>query len=421
MNAQEHIAVGVACWIRTRLSSGLSFACEGLPELSIEQFFRSLSADPEFVAQAGESVAKRAEAYLKSTGIADVARAAGLQDIGACSDDLHEAAHWRNNRAQYPRTIALARGYNAGVHTLGHYLRPESGELAQILLMETARTLQDRFPGSPPVHRGLLEALAKGEGTEPLRSAESVAAFLACWDGLRPVHGNEAPVLALPELGLLEDRELFAADHLDARLALNLQHAQRAQQLRESELRKVSKRRFRNPGTQARFDAAVAAVEAWLRATATGRKLGLDLENFRLVVKPPKDEDPTQPQPDTEPEPDPPPEPSTDLVKHATEALLDGDEETLAAIADALEAAWDELDSEDKDVEVSATLSDNRVIETTIRIDAKVVDWVSQFCTESTFGGCFRTQETDLEQALANAAEHQPVLVRPDEILSVEG
>jgi Holliday junction resolvasome RuvABC ATP-dependent DNA helicase subunit len=421
MNAQEHIAVGVACWIRTRLSSGLSFACEGLPELSIEQFFRSLSADPEFVAQAGEFSFALAGFGIGPTGIADVARAAGLQDIGACSDDLHEAAHWRNNRAQYPRTIALARGYNAGVHTLGHYLRPESGELAQILLMETARTLQDRFPGSPPVHRGLLEALAKGEGTEPLRSAESVAAFLACWDGLRPVHGNEAPVLALPELGLLEDRELFAADHLDARLALNLQHAQRAQQLRESELRKVSKRRFRNPGTQARFDAAVAAVEAWLRATATGRKLGLDLENFRLVVKPPKDEDPTQPQPDTEPEPDPPPEPSTDLVKHATEALLDGDEETLAAIADALEAAWDELDSEDKDVEVSATLSDNRVIETTIRIDAKVVDWVSQFCTESTFGGCFRTQETDLEQALANAAEHQPVLVRPDEILSVEG
>ncbi len=425
MNASEHLAVGVACWIRARLAAGLSFACEGLPELSIEHLFRSLAADPEFVAQAGECSFALVGFGVGPTDIASMARAAGLREIGACADDLHEAAHWRNNRAQYPRTIALARGYNAGVHTLGHYLKPEAGELARMLLLEAAQTLPERHPGSPAVHRELLKALANGDGTGPLRSVESVAGFLAGWDQLRPVHGNEAPVLALPELGLLEDRELFSGDDLGARLVLNLQYAERLRQLPQSDLRKAGARRFRDPRLQAEFAAAVAAVDAWLRASAAGRTARLNLSDVLLVLKPPKDRHPASPEPAPETEPDtdgdPPPEPPTDLVKHATEALLDGDEETLAAIADALEAAWDGLDPGNGEVEVAATLGDHRVIETTIRIDAKVVDWVGQFCTEDVFGGWFKTQETVLEQALAGAAEHQPVFVRADAITSIEG
>lgn len=432
MNTQEYSAIALARWVTVRLDTSNDFACEGLPQLDIVTLFRELAEDPRFELVAGDFSIVLAGFDVTCTDMELAARQSGLTGIRAYADDLHVAAGWRNERDGHPRTLALAAGYNAGVHTLGHYARPRAVDLALTLLEDSRDRLAIRFPGSPDIHRQLLLDLSREPDLRSLLSLEGCADFLARWDSLRPEHGNSAPRLALSALGLLQDRDLFGKDKLGARLKLNLDITQKVRTLRASTVRALAKRRYRDLERGRAVSAAVVAVEAYLLAIQDGSEVALELEDALLVVRPPKNPGKQAPQDDEADEPSTAPvdeseptadAPQPDLVQAAGDALLDGNEEDLAAIANALDEAWAIAEQEGGDrLSLDVTLpSIGQHIETIHTIDTKVLDWVEAFCAESRWGGWFETRETDLYQALAGAADHSPRFINPDAIVTIDG
>jgi len=426
MNAQQYTAIALSRWVAGRLDTANDFACEGLPPLDLATLFRELADDPGFSSAACQFSIALAGFDVVTTDMELAARQVGLNGILAFTDDLHAAAEWRNDRDRHPRTLALASGYNAGVHTLGHYARPQGVELAKALLDDAHKRLMERFPNSPDVHRQLLFDLTQDSSIESLLSLGSCADYLARWDDLRMLHGNHAPWMALPALGLLQDPDLFGKDHLGERLKLNLDTAQQVRTLRASAVRTLANRRYRDPDRQRTMAAAVGGVEAYLRAIQAGREVTLALADALLVVRPPKEpreESPEAVEDDLPGRPSETEADSPDLTTESTDALLDGREDDLAAIADALEQAWaDAAEAGDGRIEVDATLPSNgHRIEGQLNADVKVLDWVEAFCAETHFGGWLETQETDLRQALATAADHSPLFLNPDAIVTIDG
>ncbi len=110
----------------------------------------------------------------------------------------------------------------------------------------------------------------------------------------------------------------------------------------------------------------------------------LTLAKALVVARPPKDEpeppEPHGPNPGSDSNP---PQPPT-LTGEATDALLDGREEDLAAIADAIDEAWEEFDAEPREeIEIPVTLPSNQQEVTgTTAINRKVLDWVQAFCNQ---------------------------------------
>ncbi|MGH8549402.1 MAG: hypothetical protein ACRERU_12555 [Methylococcales bacterium] len=217
MITAEYVSIAIAYWIRGKLHCENDFAREGLPPIDVETFFKILANDSAFAA--AEFSITVSGLGVTATDLQEIARRTGLADIREFADDLHIAAEWRNDRRRHPRTIALAGSYNAGVHTLGHFARPASVDLARALIEYAHVHLPKHHPGSPEVHRQLLSELLRNSELEALLSLESCADFMARWDALIPAEGNRAPLLALPALGLLVDEELFGDDHLGKRLA----------------------------------------------------------------------------------------------------------------------------------------------------------------------------------------------------------
>lgn len=359
---------------------------------------------------------------LPASELESLARQVGLDRIRAFADDLHVAAEWRNRRTDYPRSIALASGYYPGVHTLGHYGRPESNELAESLLARVAeRKANDA--DLPPVHARLVREIMKSPELLPLRSLEVCAAFLARWDELAPVVGETAPCLALPALGLLADPALFASDHLEQRLELNLQMVGQIKQLRSSALAKLERRAdsYQDHQRRQRILDAVAAVRAYLGAP--GMRSGLTLDQALDVTRPPSDQKPTPaPEDDDEEDIRPTPPQATPFEKVTAESLLDGNEEDLGAISDAIDEAWEEFDPASKDpLPLSVTLPSGGQISDSLEVNREVLDWVAAFCSTGVWGGLVETEETKLLSALSQAADGQPLLVRCDRMVSLEG
>ncbi|MDS4021999.1 MAG: AAA family ATPase [Candidatus Competibacter sp.] len=243
-------------------------------------------------------------------------------------------------------------------------------------------------------------------------------------DSPRLAQGNRAPWLALPALGLLIDENLFGPDHVSKRLALNLATVQQVKTLRASDLRGRARRRYQNPTRQAEMTDAVAAVEAYRDAIHRGVEGTLDLAKALVVDRPPKDEpeeDETPPTPGPTPGPNPIEPPS--LAGESSDALLEGRDEDLAAIADAIDEAWTAFEEAPADdIEIPVTLPSNqREVTGTTTVNCKVLDWVQAFCSQENWGGFLDTSETFLPIALASAADPSPVFIRPDRIVTIEG
>ena len=145
MNSSEYSSIALTRWIISKIEQENDFAAEGLPAIDIEKLFSEL-VSPLFPAT--EFSIAISGMNLTATDFQELARRAGLVGIREFADDLHIAAEWRNDRLRHPRTIALAGGYNPGVHTLGHYARPLSADLARLLIEDAHEKLPVRFPDS---------------------------------------------------------------------------------------------------------------------------------------------------------------------------------------------------------------------------------------------------------------------------------
>lgn len=419
MLPSEYIALAVGKWVVAQSQLSNDLACDGLSKLDPLVLFQTLAGDNRF-AEAEFSIAL-AGFGLPPAEIESIARQAGLLKIRSFTDDLHVAAGWRNDPGSHPRSIALASGYNAGVHTLGHYAKPNASELAKLML-EAAVELHEKDSDSPDVHARLLREIDTEDSLEPLRSVEACAGFLSEWDSLRATRKEKAPCFALPVLGLLADPELFQSDRLTARLDLNLKTVEEIKQLRSSALAKTERRveAYLDPERRESILSALKEVRSFLENPTLDT--ALTLPQALKVVKPPADEKPAVDEGEEENPGEEDDEKPSSFDDVSVGALLDGRDEDLAAVSDAIEAAWEEFEeSSDSELSIVAELPGGVEISTSLPVDRNVLSWVSDFCSEKTWGALIETDETNLHQALRQAADGEPHSVRCDRLVIING
>ena len=414
--AASLVSEALAAWILSRLEHENDFAREGLPEFDIPCLLQALSAGG--LPAGGFSLAlvglDTTEEELRR-----IAEAKGLGELAGLTLDLHVATEWRNDRERHPRIVALARGYNPSVHGLRFFSRASSGELAAFLLGWAES--ESEFTATPQ-HRSLLETLREARGLRSVRSLEGVAAFLAEWSEA----GDGAigrPRDVLPALGLLRDPRLFEADDLAKRLEHNLGVGERVTIMSPGDVRQRRERatRYSNAATAERVNGALDRLEAYRRGLPDA---GLTLEDAEQVVTLPPDRpdrrDPEPNDPDIEDDPGDDgdgtgEEEEPDLRDMAVDALLEGREEDLAAIGEALEQAWEEFE-QNGDRLASNQETSQGVARLDEQVDPKVIDWVTDFCDTDRFGGFLEADVSDLPQALARHAEFDPVFLNPEAV-----
>ena len=419
--AASLVSEALAAWILSRLDHENDFAREGLPEFDIPSLLQALS---EGDLPAGRFSLALVGCETTESEVRALADANGLAALAGVTLDLHVATEWRNDRDRHPRIIALARGYNPGVHGLRFFSRASSGELAAILLdwAENASGFT-----ATPQHRALLGTLRQARGLRSVRSLEGVAAFLAEWsEGGDGAIGRPRDVL--PALGLLRDPQLFEADDLAKRLQHNLRLGERVTIMSPGDIRQRRERatRYRDAETAELVTRALDRLEAHRRGEADA---GLTLADAERLVTLPADPPPTQglatDEPDVPDENDDEGDAATDekepgLHEMAVDALLDGLDEDLVAIGEVLEAAWDEFE-QNGDRLASSQETSQGVARLEEQIDPKVIDWVTAFCGVDRFGGLIETDIGDLPQALARHAEFDPLFLDPDAIWKYNG
>ena len=412
----------LAAWILSRLEHENDFAREGLPEFDIPCLLEALSAGG--LPAGGFSLALVGFDTTQE-GLRAVAEARGLGGLAGLTLDLHVATEWRNDHERHPRIVALARGYNPSVHGLRFFSRASSGELAAILLGWAEN--ESEFTTTPQ-HRVLLERLREARGLRSIRSLEGVAAFLAAWseDGDGTI-GRPRDVL--PALGLLRDPRLFEADDLAKRLEHNLRVGERVTIMSPGDIRQRRERatRYSNAATAEWVSGALDRLEAYRRGRPDA---GLTLEDAEQIVTLPPDrpgppgrepddldvdDEPDDEGDDTEEKEDEP-----DLHDMAVDALLEGREEDLVAIGEALEAAWEEFE-QNGDRLASNQETSQGVARLDEPVDPKIIDWVTAFCDTDRFGGFMEVDVADLPQALARHAEFDPVFLDPEAVWNHDG
>ena len=419
--AASLVSEGLAAWILSRLDHENDFAREGLPEFDIPCLLQALS---EGGLPAGQFSLALVGFETTEKEVRALADANGLAALVGVTLDLHVATEWRNDRDRHPRIVALARGYNPSVHGLRFFSRASSGELAAFLLGWAENASE--FTATPQ-HRALLETLRQSRGLKSVRSLEGVAAFLAEWS-----EGGDGAIAmprdVLPALGLLRDPQLFEADDLAKRLEHNLRVGERVTIMSPGDIRQRRERatRYRDAETAELVTRALDRLEAHRRGEPDA---GLTLADAERLVNLPADPPPT---PDSETdEPDVPDENDDEgddaaeeeepgLHEMAVDALLEGRDEDLASIGEALEAAWDEFGQNGERLASSQETSKG-VARLEEQVDPKIIDWVTAFCGADRFGGLIETDIGDLPQALARHAEFDPLFLDPDAIWKHNG
>ncbi len=411
MKKSEYISIGLAKWILSQIGDSNSFARAGLPKIDVGVFFRELAKSPIFpssdfsIAISGMGVSAH--------DLEGIAYENGLKHIRDFTDDWHVAAEWRNNFVQHPRTIALAAGTNTGVHTLSHYARPETMELARCLIEDARENLLQRFPKTPSPHRVLLSTLLEYGELESLLSFESCADFLERWDQYRTEMKAKAPCFALPALGLLVDEYLFQ-DDIGERLRLNLKTYDQIRTMLPDAIHDLERKKYRNPEKRQQMQEALECFKGHRAAIDKAEESQLTLTMALRLTSPPKDD----------PKKDKNNDGKVSLTEVSSDALLDECLEDLTAISEAIDEAWKQFEETDNDKEltisVSLPSSEQQLIDK-IKVQPELLGWIRTFCTESEWGGVIESAEPSLEEALMRLANHNPVFTTTDNAVTMLG
>lgn len=398
MTRERFIAQALVAWLDDVWRTEHDVAGEGLPDMDVGWFLAQLARLPSFPV---EQVSLALVGFgVKETDLRALADKHGLRKLRHLATDLNSAAAWRNEHKQHPRIIALARGRHPGVHTLKHFAPAHSRDLARALLLHAADD------GNFPNGRELLDRLANSPELESLRSLESIADFLAEWSKHAGTKPDEAPSLALPQLGLLTDDELFdAGTAMELRLARNLEVIQQLLYAPRNQFGKLRERltKMRNRKQRDTLLDILDRAEALQRQPSVKTRATLTLNEAQTLFHPPKD---TPPPADTEPETEDEDDQSELNVKklaHETvDALLDNRQEELEAAAEAMEEALLEAIAEDKEQFHGQIEFGGETRSFSVKRDRKLDDWLHKFCSEEAWGGIVESTEPSLELALAN-------------------
>ena len=416
MNRDGYIAQAAALEVARVIREGGHFFCPELPAMDIQRFLSALAELTDDVA--GVSLAL--VGYdVSETDLRDRLNAMALL-VGHVTTDLHEAAKWRNEPDKHTNIIALATGRYPGVSTLAHFPHGNARTLATGLL-DWAQTDQAEL-ASTPAQQQLLEALAESRALSPLVSLNGIAEFLATWNAALAEDELDAPRRALPRLGVLPDRHLFAAaDEIAQRLSQNFRLTQNLAKMSGQGLEAIRRRIRRSPSPhRARRLQILERVEAMRRTGGFDTYSALDYEDARQILSPPKDD----------PAPDPPSDPDEeqtdnglprdtlderDVSREGGAALLDGDDQALQDITDRVDQTLRDAIEDDEDTARGgyAVNGDERRFE--FKIDRELLTWVRFFCGPDDWGGFFETRHASLEAALQDYGQCEPIRFRPAE------
>jgi Holliday junction resolvasome RuvABC ATP-dependent DNA helicase subunit len=426
MNKEQLAAQAVACWIAAPENRNLNLLREALPSIDIEWMFKTLSEQEDFdPSKISLAIAGFPYSLVDLEALRDSSGLGQLQDL---TDDLHVAAEWRNNRAEYPVIVSLAKGWHPGVSTLNHFGTAASSDLT-VRLLDWAESKS----GLPinDLQRELLRILA-GNEVSKLISLDSVCTFLAAWFSRKAVAPLDAPREALPHLGVFSDPALFARQgDIETRLLGNFKIASQVKDAPATSLRAIEKRlnqRFkRDLETRDRLLKVCEGLARVRMYPSSEEMKGLTLAEVQEVFRPPSDVDPTE-NSGTDIEPtEVSEEVSTSkgtkraLISATGDDLLEDDQESLTKRIKVLEEALkDAIDKDDKLLEADVEIH-NEEVRIAIPLDPGLLDWLHTFCNSEVFGGLLNTRETSVTNALKQHETCNPLKVEPRRIAILDG
>lgn len=403
MKTEDFVSASLAHWIQSNYHSVQDIARDSLPIMNTESFFRYLSQIPHF--PASEFSIVLAGFGEDESSLNQKAKKVGL-NLQAIADDFYAAAAWRNDKKNHKRIVAFAHAQQPGVHTLNHFTRPSSRDLAKNVL-EWAHDSKDcKSFVKTGAHKKLLKTLQFSKKLHDLRSLETVCNFLAQWSELSIEYKNDAPRLALPELGLLADPDLLSnLDTIEERLVKNFDQTKKIVEVRKSELTARRKRinNLKNIDAKTELLDILARIENLRLNSSRETRKDLTLKEIEKIYKPSDDKK----------DPEPHPVKKLDSIKinqYSAEALLDDHQDDLVKAIEHLSRSWNENLNENAECIDGEVSFDNQSWEYSIQTDEGFLDWLHKYCTEDIWGGVIHTKEPSLELAIKN---HNNTLCEP--------
>jgi Holliday junction DNA helicase RuvB len=416
MKTEDFVSASLAQWIHSNYNTVQDVARDSLPLMNIYSFFKFLSQIPNF--PSSEFSVVLAGFGEEGPVLKQMAKDAGL-DLNDIADDFYTAAAWRNDKKKHQRIIALAHSQQPGVHTLNHFTRPSSRDLAISVLEWVHESQECKSFVKTGAHKKLLKILQSSEKLQDLRSLEMICNYLAQWSSLSIEHQNDAPRIALPELGLVVDPDLLSdLNMIEERLESNFKQSKRITEESQSTLRSRRKRFNNIQDSELReelLDILNRIEELRLNPSNETRR-NLTVKEIARIFTPPADKS----------RPDPKPSKKLDLTRinrHCAEALLDNrQDELLNAIRD-INQKWEEIIDTDSDKIEGEISFDNNNWEFAINPDKSFLDWLHTYCKDEIWGGVIYTKEPSLELAIKNHNNTvgEPHFFSVDSVFTLDG
>ena len=404
LNRDGYISQAAALEVGRVINEGGHFFCPELPNMEIKRF---LSVLAEIVDDASEISLALVGYDASETDLRDQLNSMSLK-VGHVTTDLHKAAKWRNKPEKHPNIIALATGRYPGISTLAHFPRGNARQLAATLLSWAREDAAEL--ASTPVQKRLITTLAENSNLSPLVSLNGIAEFFATWSEARDEEPLDAPRKALPRLGILPDRNLFAAaDQIAERLYSNFRLTQNLTKMTGRQLEALRRRiRKKTSAVRDKNLRILEKVEAIRRTGGFDTYSEIDYEEARDFLYPANDD--AAPKPPDEPE-----EPPRDTLgerevsRECGATLLDGEDNTLQVITDRVDQALRDAIEDDEDTASGEYTFSGDEHQFELKINRELLDWVRYFCGGDAWGGFFETRNASLEAALREYRQCDPI------------
>lgn len=398
VSPEQIVAYGLAMRIRDILSNTEKVGNFGILVTTLTHFDQQ-----ELIVQLGEI---RNDGFRIRLALADESNSDYLKSLAidngfsneTFATDLLAAGQWRNEQGIDDTPIAIAYGEQPTLHTLAAFTSISSSDVAVTLLKWAAKDIKVNSQ-----HQQLFLVLVDDQFAE-LHNPYNVARYLSELINLEEANRLEAVREYLPLIGLLRDPEIFGVSGgLKARVKENLRYGNHIRYFPPKKQKEVAKRLTQFEETERnRLQNTLRFVQKYQRTFSREYLQNLTLTDVKdLISLKPEKKKKTDPQQDS----DDPLNEDNEITKERelhsdfAESILDGDVETRRKIADAIEDTLRDLADGNSGASLTVRSEDGE-LNTQLRIDKKLLNFVHVFCNEESWGGAFDTEQGTLRAAI---------------------
>jgi hypothetical protein len=296
LTIEQAAAEAVGRWLGKIARPGRHCLRTNLPQLDFQRFFTTLANQIEHDASEFSFCAAGFE--LDEPTLQTIVGRTDLRFRNVATH-LQKAAAWRNS--EDTTILAIARGEPEGGNTLQEFEKASSGELAQVLLGWLADPEHD-FSNTrlaPELHGRILKLLHEQPPAGIVLSLDAACRFAAAWSSARASADaqvrNDAPLIAMAELGIAWDGELMQTrgdsderrkESLRENFIRSMQSTQEVLSLGERELERLAQK-VAHADAQERpsLEALIIAIKEAQRGPTAVRLRSIRLELFRKLNK----------------------------------------------------------------------------------------------------------------------------------------